>query len=89
MKQSPNVETSTSFWRKVWSWLSEAQEKEQPILATEKQEHKPEIRLSLDQQVELSEAMDQSCPNDTNFLPSDTSFRARSGGSGGSKSVII
>jgi hypothetical protein len=90
MTYDPNEQNSPSLWGRIWNWLLERDKPHnRPITLWQKPESRPEIHLSSEQQTELAQAMDQPCPNDTNFLPSDTSFRTRKAGSGAEKSVII
>jgi hypothetical protein len=90
MNYDPNEHTSPSLWRRIWNWLAgEDKRAHQPISLRPTVAPRPEIHLSSEQHTELIQAMDLPSPNDTNFLPSDTSFRTRKAGSGGEKSVII
>lgn len=71
-------------------WLEGEQgDEETPLKLTTQVDKKPVIRLSADQKEELNQAMDMPSANDTNFLPSDTSFRRKEVPSSGNKKVII
>lgn len=90
MTHEPNEQTSPSIWRRFWNWVLEREEpKNEPLKLWTKPEPKREIHLSSEQHTELIQAMDLPSPNDTNFLPSDTSFRSRKAGAGEDKSVLI
>jgi hypothetical protein len=90
MKYNPNEQPSPSLWRRICDWLAGEEKQEvQRISLWPKVSPKPQIQLSSEQHEELIQAMDAPSANDTNFLPSDTSFRTRKASSGGDKSVII
>jgi hypothetical protein len=90
MKYNPNEQPSPSLWRRLCDWLAGEEEKgDQRISLGPTVTSKPRIQLSSEQHEELIQAMDAPNANDTNFLPSDTSFRSRKASSGGEKPVII
>ena len=90
MTNDPNEKSDTSLWRRLRMWLDGEQGDEgTPLKLTPEVDKKPVIRLSADQKEELNQAMDLPDANDTNFLPSDTSFRRKEAPSGGTKKVII
>jgi len=90
MINDPNEQSSPSLWKRIWTWLAgdNAEGSQNPDIL-EKLEKKPEITLSPDQKAELDDAMDMPSANDTNFLPSDTSFRRKQEAPQAPKRVII
>jgi hypothetical protein len=89
MTTDPSGQNSPSLWKRLWTWLAAENAKGSPTPELlEQTQAKPEIKLSADQKAELDDAMDLPSANDTNFLPSDTSFRKKQAASGGSSERV-